>query len=275
MKYLTRALSALLFLGLAGTASAGWRDWRDWGDWKYWIGAHDFNVPDVDSHTYGVTVGASVEKTTSAGRHLIGSMDLFADRDKDDLDPDHIPIRWDVHLGADQEFWKGGLAHLGWTADFNTRMNTVSSIERQMIAMPALVGWLDGDHVRASLKTGAGWFFLEIDDDVPKTRGYDRSDFRNSTLSYTGAADILIRAGSHCRIHGGAQEWWDDSGDWLQKQLQASLHVDVDNWKKDSEVVLSVDAYEYNLEVYQRPGEPAILPWDNDVLVRLTFRTHM
>jgi hypothetical protein len=37
-------------------------------------------------------------------------------------------------------------------------------------------------------------------------------------------------------------------------------------------VVLSADAYEYNLDVYQRPGEPAILPWDNDLLIRLTFK---
>ena len=37
--------------------------------------------------------------------------------------------------------------------------------------------------------------------------------------------------------------------------------------------VTSADAYEYNLDVYQRPGEPAILPWDNDLLIRLTFKT--
>jgi hypothetical protein len=271
MRHISRTVAVAV---LACTASTAWAGWRDWGDWRYWIGAHDFNVPDVDSHTYGLTVGASVEKQTSAGRHLIGSMDLFADRDKDDLDPDHIPIRWDVHLGADQEFWHGNLAHLGWTADFNTRMNTVSSIEREMTALPAIVGWLDGDHVRASLKAGAGWFFLEIDDDVPKTRGYDRSDFRNSTLAYTGAADVMIRAGAHCRIYGQAQEWWDDH-DWLQTTYEASLHVDAERWKKDSEVVLSVDAYEYNLDVYQRPGEVAILPWDDDLLIRLSFTAHL
>jgi hypothetical protein len=241
-------------------------------EWRYWLGVHDFNVPDVDSHTYGVFGGVSIDKQTASGRHLIGSVDLFADRDKDDLDPDHIPIRWDVHLSTDGNLWKGNRTHLDWTANVDTRMNTVSSIEREITALPAIVGRYEGNVVQPSLKAGAGWFFLEIDDDVPKTRGYDRSDFRNSTLGYTLAADVKIRIGAHCRIDLQAQGWVDDH-DWLQNEYQAALHVDTGRWKNDSEVVLSADAYEYNLDVYQRPGEPAILPWDNDLLIRLSFRT--
>jgi len=241
-------------------------------EWHYWLGLHDFSVPDVDSHTYGIVGGASVDKQTKGGRHYIGSIDLFLDHDKDDLDPDHIPVRWDVHLGTDGELWHGERTHLGWTADFNTRMNTVSSVEREMTALPAIVGWYDGAHVRTSLKAGAGWFFLEIDDDVPKTRGYDRSDFRNSTLAYTIAADVMIRLGTNWKIQGEAQEWW-DSHESLQTQYGAALHFDVGSWKKDSEVVLSADAYEYNLSVYQRPGEPEILPWNDDLLVKLLFKT--
>ena len=92
-------LSILLLAGGTGTAHAD--------EWRYWLGLHDFNVPDVDSHTYGVFVGASVDKQTKSGRHFVASADVFADRDKDDLDPDHIPIRWDVHVGTDGEFWQG------------------------------------------------------------------------------------------------------------------------------------------------------------------------
>jgi len=265
---ITRVLVVVLGLGAAGTASAG-----DWEDWRYWIGVHDFSVDDVDSHTYGAFGGMSFDKTWK-GRHVVGSADVFADRDKDELDPDHIPIRWDVHLGSDGEFWKGAHTHLGWRADVDTRMNTVSSIEREITALPSIVGWYESDLVKTSLKTGAGWFFLEIDDDVPKTRGYDRSDFRNSTLGYSVAADLSIRLGAHCRVVGEAQEWWDDDA-WLQTQFGAAFHIDAGQWKKGSEVVLSADAYEYNLDVYQRPGEPAILPWNNDLLIRLSFNTHM
>src|SRR6187431_3760676 len=115
MKF-ARAFAILLAVIAPGAAEAD--------DWRYWLGVHDFSVSDVDSHTYGVFGGMSVDKLTQAGRHLVGSVDLFADRDKDDLDPDHIPIRWDVHLGTDGKFWQNDQAHLGWTADINTRMNT-------------------------------------------------------------------------------------------------------------------------------------------------------
>jgi hypothetical protein len=279
MRYLYRSFAwVLLFVATAATAGpADWpAEWRaKWpGDWSYWVGLHDYVVQDVDSHTYGVFGGLSFDRQTQRGRHLFGSVDLFADRDKDDLDPDHIPIRWDVHLGSDGKIWKGARMYVGWKVNVDTRMNTVSSVEREITALPAVVGKYEGDRVQASLKTGAGWFFLEIDDDVPKTRGYDRSDFRNSTLGYNVAADVMIRLGGCCKVDGQAQEWWDDDG-WLQTQYGASIHVDVSGWKKNSELVLSADAYEYNLDVYQRPGEPTILPWDNDLLIRLFFKKAM
>lgn len=254
---------AILMLIATGAATAA--------DRQYWLGIHDFNVPDVNSHTYGVTGGMSIDKQTSGGRHLVGSVDLFADRDKDELDPDHIPFRWDVHLGTDGDLWHGAHSHVGWTADINTRMNTVSSIEREITAMPAIVAGYDGDTFQPRLKAGAGWFFLEIDDDVPKTRGYDRSDFRNSTFAYTVAADVKIRMGACCSISGLAQEWLDGS-DWLQTQLEASLHMGVANWMKGGEFMITADYYEYELDVYQRPGELPILPWDDDLLVRLMFK---
>lgn len=263
---IARTFAVVMLCGAAGAADADER--------QYWIGVHDFAVPDVDSHTYGVSGGVSIDKQTKTGAHLVGSVDLFVDHDKDELDPDHIPIRWDVHLGSDAELWQGARMHVGWTGDVNTRMNTVSSVEREITALPAIAAWYDGDHVRTSLKTGGGWFFLEIDDDVPKTRGYDRSDFRNSTIGYQVAADLAIRLGACCKVYGQAQQWW-DSHDWLQRQYQGALHINAGYWRKDSEFVLSAESYEYNIHVYERPGELPILPWDNDLLIRLSFKTAM
>jgi hypothetical protein len=205
--------------------------------------------------------------------HVVGSLDLFYDHDHDHLDPDHIPIRWDVHLGTDKEFWQGSRFHLGWTADVNTRMNTVSSIEREITALPAIVGWYEGDYFRTSLKTGAGWFFLEIDDDAPRLRGYDREGLRNSTLGYTAAVDATIKIGSCCKIYGLAQEWR-DSHVWLQTQFEAAFLVDINSLTKGGEILLSADAYEYNLDPYQRPDLAVpVLGWNNDLLVRLSFKT--
>lgn len=260
---LLRLLAAFAITGVAGAGEAA--------DWQYWFGVHDFAVPDVDSHTYGVDGGVSVDERTSAGRHLFGSFDLFVDHDKDDLDPDHIPIWWKVHAGSDGDFWKpSAQTHLGWTADVNTRMNTVSSVEREITAFPALVAGYDGDVLRTSLRAGAGWFFLEIDDDVPKTRGYDRSDFRNSTVAYELAADAAIRIGASWTVSGEALEWW-DSHEWLQTQYKAALQVETGHWIRDGKLVLSAEFNEYNLDVYNHPGALPILPWDDDLFIRVSL----
>jgi hypothetical protein len=240
---------------------------------EYWAGVQDFAVPDVDSHTYGISARAAIDGRTKAGQHLVGSLDIFFDHDKDHLDNDHIPIRWDVHLGVDQELWQAARMHIGWTADVNTRMNTVSSIEREIAAFPAIAAWYDGSYFRAGVKAGAGWFLLEIDDDAPNLRGYNRDDLRNSTLGYTVAADASIRLGSCCKLFGLAQEWRDNN-EWLQTQYEASFDVGTGKWVKDSAIELNAVFYHYNLDVYQRSDIPqAVLGWDNDVLIRLSFKT--
>jgi hypothetical protein len=128
--------------------------------------------------------------------------------------------------------------------------------------------------LRCPLQTGAGWFFLEIDDDVPKTRGYDRDDFRNSTLGYSAAADMTLKLGASWTAFGHAQEWW-DSHEWLQSQLRVALRMAAGHsHSHSSEFVLSADFNEYNLDVYARPDvSQPILPWDDDVMIRLSFDT--
>jgi hypothetical protein len=262
----TRVFAALLLTGAAATGEAA--------DWRYSVGVHDFNVPDVDSHTYGLNLGISVDRQTAAGRHVFGSADVFVDRDHDDLDPDHIPVWWQVHAGTDGELWKGERTHLGWTAAFDTRVNTVSSVERQIIAMPAIVAGYETNPFAASVQAGTGWFFLEIDDDVPKTRGYDRSDFRNSELGYSLAADLSLKLGKSWTAFGQAQEWRDNH-DWLQNEYKVALRMEASHSHAHSSgFMLSADFHEYNLDVYARPDvSQPILPWNNDVMIRLSFDT--
>jgi hypothetical protein len=258
----------------AGLVLAGFAAIGEAADWRYSVGIHDFGVRDVDSHTYGLNGSLSVDKQTAAGRHVFGTVQLFVDRDHDDLDPDHIPIWWQVHAGSDGELAAGTHTHVGWTAEFDTRVNTVSSVERQIIAMPAIVAGYDANRFQASLKAGAGWFFLEIDDDVPKTRGYVRDDLRNSTLGYSAAADLTLKLGASWTAFGSAQEWW-DSHEWLQTQLKVALRMAAGHsHSHSSEFVLSADFNEYNLDVYARPDVPQpILPWDDEVMIRLSFDT--
>jgi hypothetical protein len=263
----------LLFaaLLLTGTAASG-----ESADWRYAVGIHDFAVPDADSDTYGINGSVAVDKHTEAGRHVYGSAVVYVDRDQDDLDPDHIPIWWQVHVGTDGDFRQGDRTRLGWNANVDTRINTVSSVEREIFAMPALVASYDTTALRAAAQASAGWFFLEIDDDVPKSRGYvreERSDFRNNAFAYSLAADASLTLGSFT-AYGQAQQWW-DSHAWLQTHYRAALSMAAgQSHEQSSEFVLSADFNEYNLDPYFRPnvGVP-VLPWDNDVMIRLSFET--
>jgi hypothetical protein len=259
-------LLEVLLLAAAGAVEAA--------DWRYSVGIHDYNVPDVDSHTYGIDATVSMDERTESGRHAFASLDLFIDHDQDDLDPDHIPIWWQIHAGTDGDLWRAEHTYVRWTANVDTRMNTVSSIERRITALPAIVVGTDGDTVQASLRAGAGWFFQEIDDDVPKTRGYDRDDFRYSDLGYLAAADLSIKLGQSWSVSGGARQWW-NSHEWLLTDYEVALRMEVGHEHSQiSGFKLSADFQEYNLDIYARPdvAQP-ILPWDNDVLIRLSFDT--
>jgi hypothetical protein len=263
---LTLSLVSLLLLPSAGSAATV--------DWRYAMGLHDFIVPDVDSDTFGIEAAVAVDKRTDSGAHYFGSFDLFVDRDQDHLDSDHIPVWWMLHLGTDGRWLPlGTKGYVGWTADVNTRMNTVSSIERQIKALPAIVLGYDGDAVQASLKAGYGYFFQEIDDDAPKERGFTREGMRHTTGAESYAATASARLGGGWRISGSAQEWRDGS-EWLETEYDAALHLDVSPWfkAKGSELVLSAEIHEYNLDPYPHSaaGDP-VLGWNDDLMIRLSY----
>jgi len=271
---LSRTLAALLLASAASAGAAAEAEAE--ADWRYAIGVHDFAVPDVDSHTYGLNGRVSVDKRTDSGRHFYGSFDLFWDHDKDHLDPDHVPVWWQLHLGAEGDFWRADRIRLGWTANIDTRINTASGIERHITAYPALVGGYDGPTVQASLDAGAGWFFLEIDDDAPRLQGYDRSGLRNSTFAYAATGKLAFKLGEAWTFSGRARGWWDSHGA-LQRHYQAALRADISNWmggsSKQPALVLSADSYKYNLDVYNRLGLPPVLRWNDDLMIRFVFET--
>jgi hypothetical protein len=264
----TRALAlgfAALALTLAlGTAKAA--------DWKYSLGVQNMVVRDVSSNTFGIGGHAEVDDITPADRHRYASFDVYLDNDHDHLDPDHIPVWWQTSLGIDDEFWKGSRnMFLGWSVRQDTRMNTTSSIERQIHLLPVVVFGFAGAAVHASLKAGIGYNFLEIDDDAPRLRGYDRTNLRQTGSAGAVAADARFRIGKAWDVFGHGEEWR-DSDDWIQTQFVAGVHVAADRWGKGSQVAFSVEYNEYNLERYSDPGLPLVLAWDDDVLYKLAFR---
>jgi hypothetical protein len=229
-------------------------------------------VRDVDSTTFGIGGHAEVDEITAAERHRYASFDVYLDRDQDHLDPDHIPVWWETDLGIDGKFFSGTRKmFVGWAVTQDTRMNTVSSIERQLHLLPAVEAGFAGDWVHASLKTGIGYNFLEIDDDAPRLRGYDRTNLRQTGSAGAVTADTTFRIGDAWYVFGHAEEWR-DSDDWIQTQYVAGFRVATQRWGKGSEVAFSVESNEYNLDRFSTPGLPEVLGWDDDLFFKVDFR---
>ncbi len=269
MKTPVRLAAAVFALSLATTAASFGAEWR------YSYGVHDMVVAEVDSHTLGLNATILVEETTSSGVHLAGVGELFLDHDKDDLDPDHIPVWWRTHLSADGRLWDLTQSlGVSWVADINTKANTVSCVEREMKALPGVMLNYRAGPVQASLKGAGGFFFLEIDDDVPKERGYTRGDFRNSTFAGSFAGHVSVELGERCLLTVQAQNWFD--GDtWLENQFVAELRYHLGASRKGSALVLGYEITEYNLDIYTPASTEGaslpILPWDDDQFLKLSF----
>jgi hypothetical protein len=260
-------LRAALVLTLAAGAGVG-----EAADWTYSLGVHDMAVRDVDSTTWGIGGHAEVDQITAADRHRYASFDVYLDHDTDHLDPDHIPVWWETDLGIDGKFWNGSRdMFIGWAVRQDTRMNTVSSIERQVHLLPAVMGGFAGSSVQASLRAGIGYNFLEVDDDAPRLRGYDRTNLRQTTSAGALAADAAFQIGTSWQVFGHGEEWW-DGDDWIQTQYVAGFRVAAERWGKGSQVSFSAERNEYNLDRYSTPGLPAVLGWDDDLMFKLDFR---
>ena len=164
---------------------------------------------------------------------------------------------------------------VGWTANIDTKVNTVSAVERQITALPALVGGYEGPALQVSIEAGAGWYFLELDDDAPREQGYDRSALKHSTFAYAATGKVALKLGDALTVSGRARGWWDRHGA-LQRHWQAALRLDVSSRmgnSKPAALVLSADSYKYNLDVYNLPGLPPILRWNDDLMIKLAFET--
>lgn len=273
-KHLYMVVIPLLATLASGHAAAADKKWR------YSLGVHDFTVPDVNSDTYGINAGASMDKRTDTNRHVFVSIEAYLDRDQDRLDSEHIPVWGQLYVETDNNFWRDERLALGWIADAQTRVNTVGAIEQQLTALPALAGKYNGQYVEASLEAGAGWFYLHLDDDAPDELGYERDGLRNSTLGYAATAKLKFKLGESCTLAGMARHWWDLDNTPLEDQYQVALRADVGDRLdghilKHTTLVLSADQYEYNLDVYNHPFPPPVLLWDNDLVFRLALESDL
>ncbi|MCW8327621.1 hypothetical protein MD588_02230 [Photobacterium sp. SDRW27] len=243
-------------------------------DWRMTVGGHDFIVEQADSHTFGVGVGFFISHTTDSKILLAGRVNTYFDNDNDELDPDHIPI-W-----FQSDFLAQGLLSrftqqlvVNWFIGIDDRRNTVSSVEQQQTFMPGLDLSFTHTSYVIGAKASAGYYSLEIDDDVPKTRGYSRSELCNETSAASLAAYIRTGLSNDVDLSLSAQQWH-DGDDWLENQYELAVVYNSSRWVSGSRFVVDIVHTEYNLDPYDNmakgsAGYQPILPWDNDTFVRV------
>ncbi|MCG9728704.1 hypothetical protein L1D44_02385 [Shewanella sp. Isolate13] len=243
-------------------------------DWRIALGIHDTIVDQADSHTFGAHAGFYMAHKAQSDLLWQGEIDIFIDHDTDKLDPDHIPIWFQSAFSVDGNLYRfSEVMNLQWQVTLEGKRNTVSSIEKQAKLFPGIVARYDNERVYAGFELAAGYYMLEIDDDVPRERGYDREDFQNKTGAYSVALDTRLPLGNTFDLYAKAQTW-NDGSDWLENKVSGVLSYHSDSLVEDSEVKLSVEHSEYNLDPYDNrdkssPDYLPILPWDRDTLVRV------
>lgn len=277
MKKHSIKLTALLISGLISSPVYATTDWA------LSFGAQDMDVEGArpleqapngsTSHTRGIQVAIHGESKAGADIKQRGYFKVFMDRDQDKLDPDHIPIWFTGSYQAKKtlhQFTKNTSLNLLFDAD--SKSNSVSSIERTIKLFAGINAEYNNRAFSAGLKTTIGRYALEIDDDVPKTRGYTRSDLKEIEYAYSITADTRIALGDAFGISLIAQTW--QTGDqWLENQIKFKIDYDSNDWVKDSTFVVSVLHTEYNLESYNHEDKSAadylpILPWNDDTLIQ-------
>lgn len=241
-------------------------------DWSLTYGMHDFIVSDESSHTFGTDVGITVETIAYSEIMLDGSFTAFINYNKDKLDPDYEPLWYKTHVQIKKEFYSlNSNIGLAWLVRFDGILNTVSAVEKQSKVFTGIGGHYTTSTLDVGLKTLVGYYFLEIDDDVPSRFGYGPSDLQNETAAYTLIAESNIPLNTKANAYVRVQRWM-DTHQWLENQYQVMVSYDSTEWIQGSTLHTSAEHTQYNLNPYQKRGFAPILPWENDLLVRVYMK---
>ncbi|MGL4475189.1 MAG: hypothetical protein ACRCT7_12180 [Shewanella sp.] len=246
----------------------------------YAIGVHDLIVDQADSDTLGVNGYFGFSRTLQQSIVFSGKIHVYLDKDTDKLDPDHIPLWFSSDYLLTGELLSLSTHNaLDWWLTLDGRCNTVSSVETQLRLFPGLAWRYQTEWLRTELGIGAGYYSLEIDDDVPKTRGYQRGEFDHDTLAYTAKFATAWAITPKLDVSVSAQQWRTaDLNLENQYKLKVSYNNALSNQESNQGHVLSlaIEHQQYNLDPYAKmatnaAGYVPILPWDQDTLVRLTL----
>jgi len=232
--------------------------------WKARFGVSDLHV--YDSDTFGVGIGIKGNYVTAGGVQMELLLTATADFDQDQLDSDHIPVWFKSYFKADKEL----LAftprfRLLAAGDFENKMNTVSSIEQSADLMAGLKLLYASDRSELFAKFGAGGYYLEIDDDLPREYSdYQRSDLSSAELAwfqeYKGRLDFAGKFSASASYKNFRS--FDSISLETRKEMELAYH-----FRPDKQFVLKAEKTWYNLDQFERSAGDngfEVLPFDKD-----------
>jgi len=249
------------------------------------IGLHDFVVSDINndnvndgidagtSHTLGINSAVYVRHTTASGIKMLAKAEAFLDRDKDHLDPDHIPVWFDFLVSID-----GKIAKINENSDFtwhllmDNKQNTVSCIERE-VRQHIGAGYA---YHKGGLELEAsgyfGFYYIEIDDDTPSARGYTRQDTDDGEASNIISLEGSYQFNSVFSLSVYMRNYAANTGfEDLEQNYEIHLVYKgvQESFGEGSSLNFKIKHSAYNFDRFYRAdiGVP-ILPFDNDTLIQ-------
>ena len=232
--------------------------------WKARFGLSDFYV--YGTNTYGVGAGLKGEYETARGIRLKLLLTTTIDIDNDHLDSDHIPVWFKSYLKAEKDFFtfSPGIRLLG-TGDLEHKMNTVSSIEQSADLMAGLKLQFENQWGELFAKFGAGGYYLEIDDDLPREYSdYAREDLSNSEFAWFQEYKGKLKFAEKFSISARYKNF--RSMDNLSLETRKEIKLTY-RFHPARQFVLKAEKTWYNLDPFERSAGDnglEVLPFDKD-----------
>lgn len=252
-------------------------------------GVHDFIVNGIDnpqkqpsyiesgtSHTLGLNTAVWIQHKTPSGISFTGKAQVLLDRDKDELDKDHLPVWFDFLLDIDGEIYKPNDTNsFKWYIYLDNKQNTVSCIERQ-VRQHIGAGWqYRDDDFMFALNGYLGFYYIEIDDDTPGARGYSRNELDNGEASNVFEAELAYKITPAWSSYANLKRYSANAGfSELETDLKllVSYHDAISFLAKGSSLNLQIKYNSYNFKEFNI-HPLTVLPWDSDSIVELYIKT--
>jgi len=247
------------------------------------VGVHDFIVTDIEtggvpehikdgtSHTLGLNVALWVKHTTDKNIHILGKAETLFDRDKDELDADHIPIWFDFLLDIDGPLYTlNENNHLLWYVYLDNKQNTVSCIEREIRQHVGLGYAYTNNKFMAAFNAYAGFYYIEIDDDTPVARGYGREDTDDGEASHVIEFETSYQFTDNFSVYAYAKRYaMNTGGEALEDDFLVQFdYKNADFLNDNVGLHFKVRYINYDFDRFNKKGLPPMLPWDNETLVQ-------